>query len=198
MTKYLVSIDQSLRSSGVCIFKDDLLLDFKIIKSSKDDHLYEEKIFMNIWNELDTFIYSKINKDPDYSLNIVIEGLSLNSRSSSKDKIYGLHWFLRTLLYNKYICPIGVIPVKSWRNWYTTKETRKKAKETYSNNYLKWVVVDTIPKYVRKRFSKYLENQKMKKESIFDLCDSYAIGLYRISLKEYKSVLPNNTKSITK
>lgn len=183
---YLISIDQSLRSTGVCVFKLDKLFDFFVIKTKlSEDNVYIENDFIKIWVRIETYIMDNLCSNhllshdyPDF----VFEGLSLNSKSSMKDIISGLHWFLRTMV--KYSFPnslIGVIPPREWRNHYITKEEMKIAKQKYKKNTLKEVVKEKTDIEIRNRFDEYIQQNKFNYETMFDLCDSYAMGKYRLT-----------------
>lgn len=183
MNYYLVSVDQSIRSTGVSIFKNGRLVAWKIIKTEKDKNLYAENDIIYILNEL--FPYSVFPSDVSGKIDLVIEGLSFAAKSSKYDLMVGVHWAIRTEFRRRYPGSlIGVVPVKSWRNWFTTIDERKAAKKIYKRAPLKMVVFEKLPEDVRYKFNLYCENENFDETQLFDLSDSYALGLYRLSLNE--------------
>lgn len=181
MDYYLVSVDQSIRSTGLTIFKNSRLVAWKIIKTEKNKNIYAEDDIIFIINEIfATGFPTNVNGKID----LVIEGLSFNAKSSKYDLMVGVHWAIRAEFRRRYPNGlIGVVPVKSWRNWFTTIEERKLAKKIYKRAPLKMVVFEKLPEDVRMKFNLYCEEEKYDETQLFDLSDSYVLGKYRLNLK---------------
>jgi len=187
-TEYLISLDASLRSTGWCVFNQytNELEDFGIIKT-KDviDEIYQEDLLLYIKEELEK-IYCKYSDYGSYdSLDIVIEGLSLGSKSTMKDLIDGMHWGIRTH-FRQYLPNnlIGVIAPTEWRNNQSTKENRKVAKELFDKDPLKQMMVAKLPGSICNDFMKYIQECDYNKESLYDLTDAYFLGIYRLLLNK--------------
>lgn len=180
MSQYLLSIDQSLRSTGICLFENQSLVDFKIISTEK----FDGELFEHTLGNISDKIIKSVN---DLSnINFVIEKQSLQSKSSLRDVLFSLHWIIRTDILRKFPnSNIGCVPVSAWRNWFTTKEDRKKAKDLHKKNHNKMVTVDKIKELYPRQydlFNNYIKEHKFKKDSIYDLSDAFALGLYRLQL----------------
>ena len=114
---------------------------------------------------------------------ICIEGLSFMAKSSVRDVIDGLQWNVRCTISRQFQeILVGIIPVKSWRNWFLSPDERKKKKNC--KNGLKNVTFFNLPDDIQKEFILYVEEEKLKWDSLYDLGDSYAMGMYRLSLNE--------------
>lgn len=173
----LVSIDLSLRSSGVVVLdKDGSLVDFMLVTPAVSDYR-DEVLLTYISNEIIDFVYTLgIHA-------IVIEGLSFNSFSSEKDKINGNFWHLRCELAEEFPeVPIGIIPVTSWRASVIPKADQKEIKKTSDKEAIKKACVARLPEEVRKRFTEYLQENSHSKKGIYDLTDAYWLGQFRLSL----------------
>ena len=168
-----VSIDLSMRSTGIVrLTNNNKVIDFKIIASKLND---EE--LLN-WNAAEIVKFTK-KIIPSY---IVIEGLSLKSKSPYLDRIFGNMWVTRCALRNAFgeDMRIGIIPVLSWRNNLLSKAERKEAK--YETNGIKIAVVKKLPTKLEKRFLNYIKVNKLPKKSLCDLSDSFFLGVYRNKL----------------
>lgn len=176
----LVSMDMSMRSTGLVALKpDDSLVEFDIIKSTKDDFPDTEQLIAYIVDKTMAFI------EQFKTTKFVIEGLAFGAKSSSKDILAGIYWAVRTETWTK--CPdilIGSIPVQSWRSKVLNKEDRKYAKENYSpqKDALKIATVKKLPPHIRNDFLDYIRFMTYNKESIYDLADAYFLGIHRNSL----------------
>lgn len=185
----LISIDLSLRSIGIVALKEDgELSDFKIIGSStgvikSNLPIYNnENLLIYNANEISKFIEYKMTRNAIDA--VVIEGLAFNSLSSGKDILFGNFWHTRCHLKKKFPkMLIGIVPVKSWRNWATTKEERRIAIEKHGKKeHLKKMVVDKLPKEIKLRFNKYIKKENLPAKAIYDLADAYFLGIYRLTL----------------
>lgn len=174
----LVSIDLSMRSTGVCFLAaDGTLVGCRLISPSNKEY-NDEDLLNYISNE----VLRLVEEHEEHIKAIVIEGLSFNSFSSEKDKINGNFWHLRCQLKARFgSIPIGIIPVTSWRSYVLSKEEQKVAKLSGKDG-LKKACVALVPPSVREYFDTCVLSQKAKKESIYDLTDAYHLGQYRLSL----------------
>jgi len=178
----LVSMDMSMRSSGlVALTPDDELVEFEIIKTTKDDFPDTEQLIAFI--VLSTMLFINQVKATKF----VIEGLAFAANSSSKDILAGIYWAIRTEIWTK--CPdilIGSIPVQSWRSKVLNKEDRKYAKENYTpkKEALKIATVKKLPADISKIFLDYLDLMSYDKKSMYDLADAYFLGKHRNFLEK--------------
>jgi len=177
---YLLSIDPSLKSTGWVLFCNETksMIDFGVIKTEPENYSYEEDRLIYISNTLMDTTNNILKID------MVIEGLAFGAKNAKKDEIDGLHWWLRICfrLYQPGL--IGVIPVEEWRGNFSTKDEKKAAKARWKKDPLKKMMVEKLPKYIDKKFRKYIKENKYSDESIYDLTDAYFLGLYRLSLNE--------------
>ena len=186
--KYLVSIDPSKRSTGLHIFNTDTLKPVlcAIIDTRKIE--YDEDIMIDIINHIFKYTNSIIGKEKN--IDFAIEGLSFNALSGERDFIDGLHWFIRVMIRMNFPkSNIGIIPVMSWRNKLSTKKERKEAKEKWKKNALKEMMVEKLEFDMKEKFLSIIKSNCYKKESIYDLSDSYWIGIYRMFLEENENFL---------
>lgn len=173
----ILSMDMSLRSSGVCIIdKEDNLIHFELIKTEKEDFIFDEDLIIYLSDK----IINLIHKYPIDQF--VIEGLSFNSKSSRKDVIAGIYWTIRTLIRKTFpSIPIGSIPVRSWRSWVISTADLKDLKKVCPDN-LKNGPLMKLPFAIREMFLEYTIKNGHHLKSIFDLSDAYWIAVYRNSL----------------
>lgn len=178
--KKTLSIDMSLRSSGVVILdRNDNLCDYQIISTTSKEFPCDEDLI----NHLRDSIYHLILKHPSID-RFVIEGLSLNAKSGKMDVIAGAYWGIRSLIAERFsYILIGSVPVNAWRNWATTKEERDFSKANCAD-WQKNVVFFKLPYDIQDLFLKYTIENKLKPTAAFDLCDAYWLAKYRNNLKE--------------
>lgn len=186
----IISLDISLRSSGLCaISEDKSLLNFGLIKSKPNEGKTkkEKANGLSVLNDEDLIIYNtkEVIKFIEQSAEleavdaITIEGLSFNSLSGNRDLIDGNFWGIRVGIRKKYpTVPVEVVSVQSWRNKILNKEDRKKAKEMYGKGWQKKGVVDKLPEEVKAKFIGYLKCKEYESTGLYDLSDSFAIGQY--------------------
>jgi hypothetical protein len=173
----ILSIDLSLRSTGICVLDiDGTLKGFRLITPSAKE-----------WNDEELLIHiadTVIEFAKQYPITaIAIEGLAYNSFSGEKDKINGNFWHLRCAL--KEAFPgvlIGIIPVTSWRSYLLSKEEQREIKKLTEKDALKKACVLRLPKSVEEAFSSYLSMNKISGKGMYDLSDAYHLGKYRLSL----------------
>lgn len=114
----IIGIDLSMRSTGLT-YKNEDELEFDSINPSAKTYNDEALLSYNakmVCNFIDKYV-------PDV---IVLEGLSHNSISSSKDLIAGNFWHVRIAIKERYLLvPLYIVPVKSWREPLFSKEERK-------------------------------------------------------------------------
>lgn len=187
----IISIDLSLRSTGICAFQEGELIDFTIIASATGNE--KTKTHLPVFNGEDLLIYNAdkinefINHQDKYALDgIVIEGLSFGGLSGNKDILQGNFWYVRCELHRCCfgIIPIGIVPVTSWRSKTINKIERSEALEKYGKKtYLKKGVYDKLPEEIKMRFQEYITKNKLKKDAVYDLADAYFLGIYRIKME---------------
>ncbi len=200
MDKYLISVDSSLRSTGISIFKNEKLFDYKVIKTKKKKEiLYDEDYILDIEDQIIFLIEELLIIEPNKNIDLVIEGLAFGSKSGKKDILNAVQWLIRIVFRSFFPNSlIGVIAPKEWQEWYiglsemTKKEAKKhreKLKKMYKTDvWLKEAVLAKIPEEVRNLFDKYLEDNKYKYKTLYDLADSYGMSQYYYYYKN--NVLP--------
>lgn len=193
-----VGIDLSLRNSAICILdKDKNLVDFAIV--SNNDLTEEALLNYNMCNIL-SFICKNDNKAGLVKY-IALEELSFNSPSSMADLIAANKWVLRVGILNEWPeINVKQVSVKEWRSKVVSKEEQNTINNKYpiirarrgfklskdeqkSNNKNKAIIkketkeitVSKLPKEVKEAFELYIDSNKYKKDSIFDLCDGYFV-----------------------
>ena len=178
----LLSIDASLRSTGFVVFYDDgQMNDYGVINTSIKKFPVSvgyEPVINNIAKHV-KWIISFHDIDT-----VVIEGLSLGSKSKVRDAIDGLHWTLRCSIVKDWPdVLIGVVPVFSWRNWLLPKEIRnKKNKKKNQWPTIKDLTFYSLPIDIQEEFIAYVAEFNLKYDAIYDMADAYGLGLYRLSL----------------
>jgi len=181
--KKLVSLDISLRSTGICIFDNESknLIDFRIISNNKYNS--EELLAYNIREFFDFLSKHEIGKNSDDI--IVIEGLSFNGICQSKDLINGNFWLVRYFLFLYFKnCQVNIIPVAKWRSSVLTKSVLKEIKLENRNKIKKWQKIECVkllPDDIKKIFSAYISGNKLSSQAIYDLTDSYFLGMYYLN-----------------
>lgn len=164
----------------MALHSNDEILDFEVIKTTKDEFTDTEDLIIFVTKRTMDFII-KIN--PQW---FVIEGMAFAAKSAHKDIIAGIYWSIRTSIRTK--CPhilVGSIPVQSWRTKVLNKEERKFAKENYTpkNEALKIATVEKLPDLIKQIFLDYIARMGYHKKTMYDLADSYFLGKYRNTLK---------------
>lgn len=171
------AIDLSLRSTGITIMGEDgSLIEYQLIAN-----LTEKNEEIIIKNTKDTI---KFLKDYDTDLShIIVEGLAFMGVSSNKDILYGNYWYLRCSLSLTFPnIPVTIVPVTQWRKDCISKERAKELKVIYGanpklkKNWQKIECLGLLPKDVKIKFEEYVSKGGFKKDSIFDLTDSYFIA----------------------
>jgi hypothetical protein len=176
-------MDMSMRSSGIqALPPDNQPIGFEVIKTSLDDFPDHEDTIIHIVGETMRFIHEFMDGNDDA---FVIEGLAHGASSGSKDVIAGIFWAIRCAVWTKFPeMPIGAVPVNSWRATVLDKADRKYAKENYSpkKEALKIATVNHLPEDIHELFSNYCECSGYDKKTMYDLADSFFLGVYRNSL----------------
>ena len=175
----LISMDMSMRSSGLIAFADEEMVDFHVIQTTKDDFPDHEDLIIHIIDDVLNFI-------EEYSADaFVIEGMAFAGVSGFKDVIAGIYWGVRTAIWQKFPeVLVGSVPVTSWRAPVLNKEERKYAKENFSpkNEAIKKATVNKLPTEIYDRFHDYLGKNKRSIKKMYDLADAYFFGVYSNSL----------------
>lgn len=178
----IISIDLSLRSSGVCALDmKGNLIDFLLIKN---DILTAEELWIYNWQQLHEFIKGMVARN--ILEGFVTEALALHAPSKEKDMLFGHFGYIQGKLAEKYpSAPRGKITVAEWRSTVLTKPEQKEWKAKDKNG-LKMGCVEKLPTDVRARFENYLLANKIKriasKEPLYDLTDAYWLGKYRLQI----------------
>ena len=103
----IMGIDLAMRTSGVTLLSSDV--QFRLIKCSSDQYKDEDVMIYN-WQKIKELI---LEFNPEH---IVIEGLSYDSISGSKDIIAGNFWYIRTRIKIEFPdINVHIVSVKSWR-----------------------------------------------------------------------------------
>lgn len=164
-----LGIDQSKRSTG-CTWVDNMggLVDFMLI--CPDKTLDGVDLIEYQWNSLDSVLSS--TTQADYAL---IEGLAFGAVGSGKDMLAGLNWFFRTNAKIEFGLYVGTVPVSMWRSQVLSKEEQREAKANGKDG-LKKATVAKLPTAVLDAFGDYITKNKLKRDSLYDLADSYFIA----------------------
>ncbi len=176
---YTVSLDISMRSTGVVVLSDDgKMVDFSIVSSKTitDEELMEHNI---------TAILKFLEPYKEKIGSIVIEGLAFMGVCRRKDLLYGNYWVIRYFLwqvfgdnveYNHYT-------VSQWRKSVISKERAKEIKEA-GNDKKGWQKIECVgrlPEGIKLAFETYVkENKSVKKDAIYDLTDSYFMAKFKL------------------
>lgn len=186
----IISIDASLRSTGLCaVDENKTLLNFGLIKSKPNEGKTkkEKSNGLLVLNDEDLIIYNTVEvlkfisqcAELEAVDAIVVEGLSFNSLSGNRDLIDGNFWSIRVGIRKKYpTIPVEIVSVQSWRNKILNKEDRKKAKEVYGKGWQKKGVVDKLPEDIKAKFMGYLKWKGFESTGLYDLADSFSLSRY--------------------
>lgn len=196
-----IGIDLALRKIGIVVLDDNNnLIDFTLFDSDPKKLNNEDLLFSNGYN-IFTFIDNAMKNEFD-SIYVNLEGLTFNSKSASMDLIDANHWYVRVRLKSELGIKVNVIPPKSWQksicnlfpcevnNIYNkwpiirAKKGLKLTKEEKSLNNrskanirkeMKAFFYSKLPDDIKESFSKYILNNKLPKDGIYDLSDAYWI-----------------------
>lgn len=168
-----IGCDISLRSSGISVVENDKLVECFIFQPIET--CYEQLITDSFLFYYDFFI--KMNKK--YQIECVnIEDLSLGSLSSVKDVIATNYWNIRSILHNLKI-DYKIFSPSNWRkiNEIVPKDKKQKEyKEELGKNYLKILAMNKLDEKTKDKILKFCCDNNLKKDSHFDLIESYFIG----------------------
>lgn len=185
----LLSIDLSMRSAGAVILDSNgVLIDQLLVPTTKEEVDNEELL---IYMEDCLVSFAARHKG---LTSMVIEGLSFGSKSANADLIAGNWWNIRRAM--RVAFPhinIGRIPVTTWRSRVIdlTKGNKAALQKKFGKDYLKIAVMHQVPAHVLQQFVDYRDSiqhwphkypPSKKREAIYDLCDAYWLGRYRLSL----------------
>lgn len=133
----------------------------------------------------------------------VLEGLSFNSKSKEIDLIDANHWVTRCLIKENFInSSLNIKHPKSWQKYIVTKDilsewakiwpiTRAKRgkkltkeQQTVNNKskaeirkLTKELIYNSLPEDIKEKFNKYIKDNKIKTDALYDLSDAYWIGI---------------------
>lgn len=168
-----IGCDISLRSSGISIVENNKLVECFIYQPS--EKCYEQLITDSFFFYYDFF--KKMNDKYDIE-QINIEDLSFNSISSTKDILATNYWNIRVILHNLKI-HYQIFSPSNWRkiNEIIPKDKKQKIyKEELGKNYLKILAMNKLDEETKEFIMNYCEKNKLKKDSHFDIIESYFIG----------------------
>lgn len=170
-----IGIDQSLRSTGISILRDNELIENFIYQPT--EKCYEQLITdsINFYCDLFEDLHEKYHIDT-----INLESLSFNSVSSSKDVIATCHWNLRCILYNMGY-QVNIVSPAQWRKFNQIIPKNKKQKELkqeIGKDYLKILAWDKLDVDTQDKIMLFCKKNKLKKKSGWDLTESYWIGRF--------------------
>lgn len=198
--KLFIGIDLALRKTGItCFDSNKKLITFNLNVcplSYKDEDIliYNTTCIMNF---IDLVCNTYNIKDSE--LSVFIEGLSFNSLNQQSDLIAANHWCIRTEIKRKYSnVLLNIMSPQSWKSKLFSKEDKEKIKEYFPiirakrgmklNNYeqklnnkqkakmrtyVKDLIISKVPDDIINRFNDYITENKINKDCISDLCDSY-------------------------
>jgi len=159
----ILSLDQSISSSGVCIFKKEELIHFECIKTSKKFGTDVERI-SHITNSIMS-LYSAHNCD-----HIICESLSFGSFGNATRTLGGLLFTLEVKFFEKY----GLTEIKK------VAPTQLKKFATSNGKAKKTDMLDAVPDAIVEDF---ISAGYLKSKGLYDLCDAYHIGKWLIQEK---------------
>lgn len=175
---YIVSLDISMRCTGVVILSEEgELVDFTIVSSKTitDEELMEHNISA-ILKFLDPY-KEKIGS-------IVIEGLAFMGTCRRKDLLYGNYWIIRYFLWQVFGDNIEYnhYTVSQWRKSVISKERAREIKEAGldKKGWQKIECVDRLPEDIRNKFASYIKENKIKKDGIYDLTDAFLMAQFKL------------------
>lgn len=180
-----IGIDPSLRSSALVTLNSNTgeLLDFIVIQNNRKDIKTENLILSNVTSMMD-FIENCYN---DYGAidKVLLENLSLNSKSLAMDQLSAQTWYIRLkLLELKY--EYGTIAPMSWKAKLFTQDEKKflsDLKKTDKKQYrvqLKEIAMKHVDDISLSKFDTYIADNKYKKTTIYDLTDAYCIAKHAV------------------
>ena len=175
---YTVSLDISMRCSGVVILNEDGdLVDYTLITSKKitDEELLEYNV---------NAVLEFLKPYRDKISNIVIEGLAFMGLCKRKDLLYGNYWVIRFFLYREFGDSVEYnnYTVAQWRKSVISKERAKEIKDAGEDTkgWQKRECVDKLPLDVRVKFETYIKENKHKKDAIYDTTDAYFMAKFKL------------------
>lgn len=202
-----VTCDLSLKSSGLCYFRNGKLYSFAIVDSLEKQT--PEDTLINNARRIADFVDGCNVESLD---GIYIEKFAFNAKSGEKDRLWANCWLARCYIRLREIeAPFTEISVSSWRSPLFTKfendaiklalaqfktcklkglkgEERKamiqrrEALERKADK--KWATVAKLPDDVASKFFVYIKERDLPLECVFDLTDAYFIGQYVLSGKQ--------------
>ncbi len=176
------AIDQSISSSGVVLFEleTERLLDFKLFKTvAKGKNNKNTPFEYRIHDTINNIIEYIEKNDCDF---VVLEGLSMNNMNSrSARPLGGLFYCLLSKLIDRsiafeYYSPLEIkkFMASNIHNWKEDmKYKNAKAKKEELGDLF-------VPEAVLELFK---ESGAKKTTGLYDLCDAYAIGKYKLFLE---------------
>ena len=186
MTVY-IGIDLGLRSNGiVALDKHGKLIDMDLITTSKSLPKNSRKTH-NVYNDESMMIYTYRRFEKFFqTLNsteyvVAIERLSYASISSSKDVLAGMHWYIRTRLYENFDIEFEVLSPAKWRNGIISKQDEIDIQLDYLSEDINKVGPYVICPYkseIDVFVEDFSEKNACKSDAHYDLSDAYWIAKY--------------------
>lgn len=177
----IVSLDISMRSTGIVILEETGRLESCCIVANKDI-LDEELLERNVEDVLEFLLPYK-----EQINHIVIEGLAFGAKCKRADMLFANYWFIRCFLRREFGDDVtyDIYPVTAWRKTFISKERARevKLKKENKKGWQKGECVSLLSGDVRERFEKYIKENKVKKDGIYDLTDSFLMAKHHISEK---------------
>lgn len=153
----VLGIDQSYTSSGYCIKKDGVLVEFGIFKSSKELDVYDRAV------QVANFISAKLS---DHAISQVnIEGLAFGIRGDATRDLAGLLFTVITTIrrVNPGV-PVSIIAPTSLKKFATGSGKSDKA-----------AMMSAVPVEILDQFT---EAKYKKTTGLADLCDAYWLATF--------------------
>jgi Holliday junction resolvasome RuvABC endonuclease subunit len=152
-----LGIDQSYTSTGFCVIKDDVVIDFGKIKSEGDD-VYSRSLFVALK------IYEKMN---EYDINTVcVEGLAFGIRGDATRDLAGLLFTIINIVKHK----------NPSAQFVVVPPTTLKKFATGSGKSDKVAMIESLPTDVRQSF---LDAGYKKTTGLTDITDAYWLANYK-------------------
>ena len=165
-----LGIDISLRSSAYCLSENDKIVELFIQQSQEKS--YEKLLLENkeAFRKILNYLIKKYKID-----HVNLEDLSLGSKSSYLDIISANYWNHRCLLY-EFNLDFSVYSPHQWRkihNIIPKNKKRDQLKNELGKDYLKILAINSLTDENKQIIMNYCYDNKLKKKSEFDLCDSF-------------------------
>jgi len=158
----ILSIDLSLRGTGYCIFKDSELVKYGVINTDNSDSMFDRILY--IQKILDELIIS------NSITNVCIENVAFGARGAVVYQLQGSHLAVCLNIYKVHKIEPVALAITTVKKQFTGSGRSDKKQ-----------MLETVPKDIREMF----EKTYCPSRNLYDLVDSYAVGIvYLNRLKE--------------